>query len=226
MVGSVFGSFATLIIERTRREESIIYPRSHCDSCNHELGFLDLFPVFSYIFLGGRCRYCKNKIGKIKIIIEFLAGFLFTITFIHFQFIKASLIFFGLLFALIISISDIKDMEIYDKHLLTFAIVALSYRIVFLGFDLEFFLICLIFSLIFLLIIFFSKGGIGEGDLFFYLLCFLYIKNNLILNFILISIWIAGFFGLVIALKLRTLKANMPLCPSIALGLFVLIFLY
>ena len=60
--GTVFGSFFTLAVHRIPRKEDITHERSYCPNCNHKLGFFDLFPVLSYIFLGGKCKYCSNKI--------------------------------------------------------------------------------------------------------------------------------------------------------------------
>nr|WP_252892894.1 prepilin peptidase [Lentilactobacillus otakiensis] len=47
---------------RTLRGESIVSPRSHCDNCNAQLENFDLIPVFSYLMLKGKCRYCKQEI--------------------------------------------------------------------------------------------------------------------------------------------------------------------
>ncbi len=77
LIGLIFGSFFTLAVYRIPRKENIVYGRSHCTSCNHPLGFLDLIPVFSYIFLGGRCRYCKEKIRIRYLLLEVLSGLCF-----------------------------------------------------------------------------------------------------------------------------------------------------
>ena len=62
-VGITFGSFFTLAVYRIPLRKDIVYTRSFCPKCNHRLEALDLIPVFSYIFLGGKCRYCKKKIS-------------------------------------------------------------------------------------------------------------------------------------------------------------------
>ena len=48
------------------KKEDILIKHSYCPNCNHKLGFFDLFPVFSYIFLGGKCRYCSTLIFPIR----------------------------------------------------------------------------------------------------------------------------------------------------------------
>ena len=62
IIGSLFGSFFTLAVYRIPKKQDIIHTHSYCPNCNHKLGLLDLFPIISYIFLGGKCRYCKEKI--------------------------------------------------------------------------------------------------------------------------------------------------------------------
>ena len=64
IIGIVFGSFYTLAVYRIPKGQDITHTRSYCPKCNHKLSFLDLIPVFSYIFLRGKCRYCKEKIKK------------------------------------------------------------------------------------------------------------------------------------------------------------------
>ena len=76
-MGSFFGSFFSLAIYRIPIKQSITHGRSYCPKCNHKLGILDLIPIFSYIGLGGKCRYCKEKIRPRYIILEFFSGIVF-----------------------------------------------------------------------------------------------------------------------------------------------------
>ena len=77
ITGIVFGSFFTLAVYRIPRKENITYVRSHCTSCDHKLGFWDLIPIFSYIFLRGKCRYCGEKIRIRYLLLEVLSGCVF-----------------------------------------------------------------------------------------------------------------------------------------------------
>ena len=77
VMGSFFGSFFTLAVYRLPKKEDILTKHSYCPNCNHKLGFLDLFPIFSYIFLRGTCRYCKIKIRPRYFILELLSGITF-----------------------------------------------------------------------------------------------------------------------------------------------------
>lgn len=70
VMGGIFGSFATMLAYRVPRRLSIITPRSHCPQCKTPLGAGDLVPVFSYLFSGGRCRHCKEKISFHYLVLE------------------------------------------------------------------------------------------------------------------------------------------------------------
>ena len=77
--GTVFGSFFTLAVHRIPKHQDITHERSYCPNCNHKLQFPDLIPVFSYIFLGGKCRYCGNKIRPRYLILEICSGLSFVL---------------------------------------------------------------------------------------------------------------------------------------------------
>ena len=62
MSGACMGSFAHCAAARIVRKEDWIGGRSRCEVCGHALSFPDLIPVFSYLFLKGRCRYCHTRI--------------------------------------------------------------------------------------------------------------------------------------------------------------------
>ena len=62
LIGAVLGSFLNCAAWRIAHGESFLKGRSHCTSCGHTLGAADLVPVFSWLFLKGKCRYCGTKI--------------------------------------------------------------------------------------------------------------------------------------------------------------------
>ena len=86
IIGCFFGSFFTLAVYRIPKKEDILIKHSYCPNCNHKLGFLDLFPIFSYLFLRGKCRYCKNKIRARYFILELLSGITFLLLAISMKF--------------------------------------------------------------------------------------------------------------------------------------------
>lgn len=61
--GSLLGSFSNVVVLRMAINRSVIFPPSACPKCNHQLHAIDLFPIFSWLFLRGKCRYCKAPIS-------------------------------------------------------------------------------------------------------------------------------------------------------------------
>jgi len=74
IMGAILGSFATMLAYRLPRHLSIVFPRSHCPSCNAALGVRDLVPIFSWLALRGRCRHCHAEIGIRYIVIEIVTS--------------------------------------------------------------------------------------------------------------------------------------------------------
>lgn len=79
IIGTLFGSFFTLAVYRIPLKKDITHTRSYCPNCNHKLSFLDMIPIFSYIFLGGKCRYCHKKIRIRYLLLEILSGIVFVL---------------------------------------------------------------------------------------------------------------------------------------------------
>lgn len=78
-IGITFGSFYTLAVYRIPQGQDITHTHSYCPHCKHKLNIFDLIPILSYIFLGGKCRYCKQKIRPRYLILEILSGLFFVI---------------------------------------------------------------------------------------------------------------------------------------------------
>ena len=78
-MGTLFGSFYTLAIYRIPEKIDIVKTHSFCPNCNHKLGFFELIPIWSYIFLGGKCKNCKQKIRPRYLILEILSGLTFVL---------------------------------------------------------------------------------------------------------------------------------------------------
>ena len=79
IMGTVFGSFYTLAVYRIPRKIDITHTHSFCPNCKHKLGFFELIPVWSYIFLGGKCKECKTKIRPRYLILEVMSGLSFVL---------------------------------------------------------------------------------------------------------------------------------------------------
>lgn len=133
--GIVLGSFFNVLGYRLPKKESVVFPSSHCPNCNHKLKFLDLFPILSYVFLKGRCRYCKKKISIIYPLVELFTGILFVISYYVFglsiEFLIA-VVFSSI--SIITIVSDVRYMIIEDIVLIVGEILILILSFVAKGF--------------------------------------------------------------------------------------------
>ena len=127
-IGATLGSFYTLAIYRIPLNKDITHERSFCPNCNHRLEFLDLIPIWSYIFLGGKCRYCKHIIRPRYLILEILSGTVFLIAYISFKisfyninpFMITQFVFFVFIYItlIIIGFIDKEHHMVHEKTLL------------------------------------------------------------------------------------------------------------
>ncbi len=72
--GTVLFSFLNVVIYRLPRKENFISGRSRCPACGHDLSFLDMVPILSWVVLGRKCRYCGAKISARYACVETLGG--------------------------------------------------------------------------------------------------------------------------------------------------------
>ena len=120
LLGLFVGSFLNVCIDRLPRGQSIIHPRSHCAACNRELATLDLIPLFSYLWLRGRCRYCQAHIPIRLPIVEGMTALLFALLLLYCDWkfglgleLGISLIYISLL--TVIFIIDLENQLVLDK---------------------------------------------------------------------------------------------------------------
>jgi leader peptidase (prepilin peptidase) / N-methyltransferase len=80
IIGLAVGSFITVLVQRMRSTKpGILFGRSECLHCRHQLGGRDLVPLFSYFLSAGKCRYCKKPIGLVYPATELLTGLVFAV---------------------------------------------------------------------------------------------------------------------------------------------------
>lgn len=141
IMGITFGSFYTLAVYRIPKGEDITHTHSYCPNCKHKLNIFDLIPVFSYIFLGGKCRYCKQKIRPRYLILEAISGLFFVLiaylmglSIYNLEITKiAEYIFFILYFTFIILMAGIdKEKREINKPVLMYGIIISIMYIVYL----------------------------------------------------------------------------------------------
>ena len=126
--GLVFGSFLNVVILRIPRGESVVFDASHCYSCNNQLKPWHNVPLFSWIFLRGRCSFCKAKISIQYPLIELTSGLLFVIL-VNKLGVSIPVFFIALSFLTLLALSliDIKYKMIPDSlNLLAIAFAILG----------------------------------------------------------------------------------------------------
>lgn len=126
LLGCIMGSFLDVFISRFHTGKSI-NGRSHCTSCGHTLDWYELFPVFSYVFLRGRCLMCGAGIPARLFWMEIATGALFLLVLTRSD--SVAEVVFGVAFvllAIVITVYDVRHLVIPDAFVLTMATLALA----------------------------------------------------------------------------------------------------
>ncbi|MCF6465640.1 prepilin peptidase [Clostridium sp. Cult2] len=232
LLGIIIGSFLNVCIYRIPKGESIVFPSSHCPGCSTPLKWYDLVPVLSFLFQGGKCRYCGENISPRYPIVELLDGIIFITLYFILGF-NLDFIFYAFLFSLLIIITFIDlDYQIIPNILVILILLgSIIYKLLNLllyGIPLNLFngLMGLTISgLIFLIILIVSKGGMGGGDVKLigvlgFILGVPKIFLNIFLSFLIggiISIFLLGF-------KIKGRKDPIPFGPFITLAFTITLF--
>lgn len=134
--GAVMGSFLNVVAVRLSREESILWPGSHCDNCNHKLRWYENIPIVSYLIQGGKSRCCNTNIPISFLLIEVITGVLYCTSYHSFGFsynFIISLIFISSLIAIIVA--DIEYMIIPDEIIGVTGILIILCELFFFGIE-------------------------------------------------------------------------------------------
>jgi leader peptidase (prepilin peptidase)/N-methyltransferase len=125
--GLLIGSFLNVIIYRLPHKQKILnlHSRSRCPHCKHTLSFLDLVPVFSFLWLRGRCRYCQKKISVQYPLVEILTAVTFSVLFYSTQSPVVYLLFVISAITIVIFFVDLNTHYIYDVTLWILGVAAL-----------------------------------------------------------------------------------------------------
>jgi leader peptidase (prepilin peptidase)/N-methyltransferase len=232
--GLIFGSFITALVHRVHSGSDFVKDRSRCPKCKHILSFLDLFPVFSWLFLGGKCRYCQTPISKLYPLTELITSLLFIISWLALQpdtlpeYLKFGLWLAQIVMLVALSVYDIKWMILPTSFIYVLAFFATSS--VFLEFVTQGDVQKLVSSLVGALLYFgvfyslyqFSKGQwIGGGD----------VRLVAVLGLVgwylsLLSLFIASLAGTIFGLpqlitKKKSKMDKIPFGPFLIMGFIV-----
>lgn len=167
LFGICIGSFLNVCICRIPNKEDIVSERSHCMHCGNSLEWYDMFPIFSFILLKGKCRNCGQRISIQYPIIEALNGLLYILVFWIHGFQLISVIYCLLTSALLVlSIIDFQTYEIPSGINLFIGSLGIIQLVLAFPNVMEYLLGLISVSGFLLLIYLLSKGrGIGGGDI-------------------------------------------------------------
>ncbi len=242
-IGLFFGSFANVVVLRLHSEQDgILGGRSQCPKCKHLLGFWDLVPLFSWIFLRGKCRYCSDCIswhyplgeitmGALWVFLFFVSGISLESLLSGADVAKASYFLLLGFFSHILFFSDLFSTEVHR----VISIPAIGIALLFLIFPFtpswkDAFLGALIPTVFFgsqILLsrfIFTSRGDwVGEGDIDFGIIM------GLVLGWkgVIIALFLAYFLGSCIGVFVMIQKgrgAQVPFGPFLLISMFLALF--
>lgn len=223
IIGLVIGSFLNVCIYRLPIGMSLVSPPSRCSSCGTRLGFLDLIPVFSYLYSGGKCRHCGVKYGFRYPLIELLTGILFVITgFFKLPGIPLVLLWICISLLIIITFIDIDHQIIMDRIQILLLIFSSLYVYLTTTKYLDHLFGCVLAGGIMLTIYLISKGGMGAGDvkLSFVLGLWLGLKGAIVC--LMLAFILGGIVGMLLLIfKIKSRKDAIPFGPYLCLGAFV-----
>ncbi len=222
ILGICVGSFLNVVISRMPKGESVVFGSSHCPHCKKNLKWYELVPIFSYLFLRGKCSKCKSRISLQYPLIEAINGILWVIIFFKFFLSYETLLAWALVSALLaLSVIDAKTREIPFKISVFIAVVALIRLFLNIN-DWQNLLLGAVSVSSFMLILLLLSGGraIGGGDVKLMFGAGLYLG----LMPTVLSFFIACIIASIIhIIKMIFFKANRDLAlgPYLAVGIFV-----
>ncbi len=228
--GAIFGSFLGCMGYRIPNKIKTTYPSSFCSNCNKPLKWYMNIPIFSYIFLGGKCAYCKHKIGFIYFLCELLGALLFGLNYILFKFDIS--FFIATILTCMFIVTMVSDFEFYyisDRVLVISGILLIIVSFIFM--DTNDAIMRVVSGIIMFITMYgikimgnsmFNRESLGDGDI--KLMAVIGIALGLLNSFI------ALFFGSLTGLiySLITLKKNkeglIPFGPFLIIGSLLVIY--
>jgi len=236
--GLFVGSFLNVVILRlegfpaslslSKHLSSIFLGRSKCPKCRKKLPWYDLVPLVSFVALKGKCRYCKKPISLQYPLVEFFTGLLFALLFVKFGLSLVTvywLLITGLL--IILFVYDLKTQTIPD----TIAYLGIGLAFVYSIFNFKFSIFNSILAPIiaggfFAILVLISKERwMGQGDIKIGALMGLLLGYPNVLVGLFLAFIMGALAGLIlIAMKKKTLKSQIPFGPFLILAIFITIF--
>ena len=133
-VGLCIGSFLNVLVYRIPNKLDFVRGRSFCPACKHSLAARDLVPVFSWLFLRAKCRYCGAKISARYPLVELAGGALAVLSAARFGFCWQALLAFAVLCVLLtVALIDADTQEIPNGLVIALGVLAVAAILAFPG---------------------------------------------------------------------------------------------
>ena len=219
LFGLLFGSFLNVLILRIPKEQSVIFPSSHCPQCKNKLKFYHNIPIFSWLFLRGKCAFCSQKISIQYPLVELFSALIFLVIFLQnsniTQALVASLVF-ALLFGL--SIIDFRYKAVPDS----LNLAALSLAIFSSNMIVDNFINALLFAGGFSLLRFYvsfivKKEALGEADI----MIAATIGAMVGVQLGLVCIFLSAIIALPVFMIVKNRDLEIPFIPFLSIALFL-----
>lgn len=240
VLGTSLGSFLSVVIHRVEKQQKgIIIGRSRCPHCRKTLSAADLVPIFNYIYLRGKCRYCKKQISPMYFFLEITSALVFVLLYLKFPFVReygagaynidtATLLQYFLyalngVFLIGIFFHDLQYTRIPDIFIWPFIAISLASSLVMKNVDFPNLIIAVALALLFFGgQRFLSKGTwLGEGDVYVGVgMAFLFGWQLLIVAIVLTYLLGAVISILLLMLKKVDRKSKIPFAPFMVFGSF------
>ncbi|MCD8212711.1 MAG: prepilin peptidase [Campylobacter sp.] len=230
--GICVGSFSNVLIYRLPREQSINFPSSHCTKCGQNLKFYHNIPILSWLFLGGKCAFCKTKISASYPLVETVSGLLMLLCFYKecYDFLDiqtlVNSVLLGLCFIMLLALSliDIEFKAVPDALLFAALAFALAYGIgkIFWNGDFENVINACAFAFGFWLLRFIvsaalKKEAMGSADIFIAAV----IGAILPLKLALFAVYLAAFLTLPVYAIVKKRNYELAFVPFLSVGLVI-----
>lgn len=230
--GAIVGSFLNVCIVRLPKEESIVFPGSHCPFCNKSIAFYDNIPLISYLLLGGKCRYCKNNISVQYPLVEGTTALCSLLLYLRFGPSLSYLFYFAFVSALIVItvidlyhqiIPDVISLPGIGAGLLSSLIIPqITFLNSLIGLLLgggSLFLVATGYQWLF------KREGMGGGDVKLLAMIGAFLGWKSVILTILLSSLIGSIIGIIIiVLKGKDFKYAIPFGPFLSLGAVIALF--
>ena len=243
LLGMIIASFLNVCCDRLPAKQSLAYPPSHCPACSRRLAVKDLIPVFSYLWLRGRCRYCGASIPKRVLWVEIATAALFGLAYGQYGFsVELPIALFYISLFMVIFVIDLEHGLILNKIVYPALVVALVISIFVPPSQLAHISVGVAYLIdnlpqlgiaqaaisggigfvVFFLIVIVSRGGMGFGDVKLAALIGLATGFPLVIVALIMGIILGGLVAVILlGFKIKKRKEAMPFGPFLAVAAIV-----